>query len=101
MQNDSITVRKVHDVDLTKLRKLWAASLPIMEIASELGVSYKRVQYIARWMNLPRRPQKTVDQGKKRNVEPTPEEIASACRAFIEAMSEQERCERRGGYLYR
>ena len=101
MQNKSITVRKVHDVDLAKLRSLWANSLPIMEIASKLGVSYKRVQYVARWMNLPKRPQKTVDQRKKKNVDPTPEEIASSCKSLVDAMSERDRCERRGGYLYR
>ena len=101
MRNESVTVRKVDDVDVQKLRKLWDSGLPIMEIASELGVSYKRVQYVARWMNLRRRTQKDVDQGKKRNVDPTPEEIAAACRSFLEPLSESDRCERRGGYLYR
>ena len=101
MKHASVTVRKVDDVDLAKLRELWAANLPIMEIAGELGVSYKRVQYVARWLNLRRRTQKDVAQGKRRNVEPTPAEIKAACKAFIDTLSEADRCERRGGYLFR
>ena len=98
---NEVTVRKVDDVDVQKLRELWDSGLPIMEIAVQLGVSYKRVQYVARWMNLRRRTQKDADQGKKRNVDPTPEEIEAACKSFIEPLSEADRCERRGGYLCR
>lgn len=89
-------VRRLKQVDVPLLFKLWSQPLEVREIADRLGILESFVGKLARRYKLPKRAtQKPQDQGMRVN-DPTPDEIAERaawCRARRATEQEVERVE--------